>query len=119
MGNRFPTAAQNPYFNMNAFAYPASYTIGSLGARVLQAPGLCWMQCFATKSWSRRGALQAQSPAGWAQPAVEAARILRRPNTTYNLNNPGALGRFTGVVGDFSNFGTAQANVQASIRVEF
>ncbi len=51
MGNRFPTAAQNPYFDINAFAYPASYTVGSLGARVLQAPGIWWMQCFATKSW--------------------------------------------------------------------
>ena len=30
-----------------------------------------------------------------------------------------AWGRFTGVVGDFSNYGTAQANVQASLRVEF
>jgi hypothetical protein len=31
----------------------------------------------------------------------------------------GAFGRFTGTVGDFSNFGTAQANVQANVRVEF
>jgi hypothetical protein len=52
MGQRFPTAAQAPYFDMNAFGYAASYTIGSLGARTLQAPGLLWMQCFATKSWS-------------------------------------------------------------------
>ena len=51
MGNRFPTAAQKPYFDMNAFAYAESYTIGSLGARALQAPGLYWMQFYATKSW--------------------------------------------------------------------
>ena len=53
MGQGFPTAAQNPYFDINAFAYPASYTVGSLGARVLQAPGIWWMQCFATKTGSR------------------------------------------------------------------
>ena len=41
------------------------------------------------------------------------------PNTAYNRNNTSAFGRFTGVVGDFSNFGTAQANVQMSIRAEF
>ena len=51
MGQRFPTAAQTPYFNMSSFAYPDAYTIGSLGSRVLQAPALLWMQCFATKSW--------------------------------------------------------------------
>ena len=26
IGNRYPTAAQTPYFNINAFAYPAAYT---------------------------------------------------------------------------------------------
>ena len=41
---------------------------------------------------------------------------LAAPNTHYNLNNTNAWGRFTGVVGDFSNFGTAQANVQMSIQ---
>ena len=36
IGNRFPVSqGQNPYFNIGSFAYPASYTIGSLGARVL------------------------------------------------------------------------------------
>ena len=44
---------------------------------------------------------------------------LAAPNITYNLNNTSAWGRFTSVVGDFSNFGTAQANVQISIRAEF
>jgi hypothetical protein len=41
------------------------------------------------------------------------------PNTTFNLNNPAAWGRFTGTVGDFSNFGSARANVQGAVRVEF
>jgi hypothetical protein len=118
MGNRFPTAAQTPYFDMNAFAYPDSYTIGSLGARTLRAPGLYWMQCFATKSWTlkERYKLSVRLDGHnlpWKHPNLAA------PGTTYNLNNPGAFGRFTGTVGDFSNFGTAQANVQANVRVEF
>jgi len=118
MGNRFPTAAQTPYFDMNAFVYPASYTIGSLGARTLQAPGLYWMQCFITKSWmfKERAKLSLRLDGHnlpWKRPQLAA------PGTTYNLNNAGAFGRFTGTVGDFSNFGTAQANVQASIRIEF
>jgi hypothetical protein len=118
IGNRFPTAAQTPYFDMNAFTYPASYTIGAFGARGLQAPGLLWMQCFATKSWSikERAKLSLRLDGHnlpWKRPNLSA------PGTTYNLNNPGAFGRFTGTVGDFSNFGTPQANVQANIRVEF
>jgi molybdopterin synthase catalytic subunit len=47
------------------------------------------------------------------------ATVAGAPNTTYNLNNAGAWARFTGVVRDFSNFGSAQANVQISIRAEF
>jgi hypothetical protein len=118
MGHRFPTNAQTPYFDMNAFGYAESYTIGSLGARALQAPGLYWMQCYATKSWvfKERAKLSVRLDGHnlpWKRPNFSA------PGTTYNLNNPGAFGRFTGTVGDFSNFGTAQANVQAALRVEF
>jgi hypothetical protein len=118
MGNRFPTAAQNPYFNISAFAYPDSYTIGSLGSRVLEAPGILWMQCFATKSWMVHERLKLSLRLDghnlpWKRPNLAA------PNTTYNLNSVSSWARFTGVLGDFSNFGTGQANVQMSIRAEF
>jgi hypothetical protein len=119
MGQRFPTAAQTPYFKMDAFAYPAPYTIGSLGARVVQAPGLYWMQTFATKSWYPKGERVKLSFRLDGHNLPHKRPNLAAPNTQYNLNNTGAWGRFTGVVGDFSNFGTAQANVQMSIRAEF
>lgn len=119
MGQRFPTAAQTPYFKMDSFAYPAAYTIGSLGSRVLEAPSLFWMQCFATKSWHPVGERFMLSFRLDGHNLPHKNPNIAAPNTTYNLNNPGAWGRFTGVVGDFSNFGTAQANVQMSIRAEF
>ena len=53
--NRYLTAAQTPYFNSSVFAYPAAYTIGTLGSRVVQAPPLYWMQFFITKSWNPVG----------------------------------------------------------------
>jgi hypothetical protein len=119
MGHRFPINEQTPYINLSAFRYPDAYTVGSLGARVIQAPGILWMQCFATKSWDvAKEKLKVSVRLDghnlpWKRPNLAA------PNTTYNLNNPGAWGRFTGVLGDFSNFGTGQANVQMSIRAEF
>lgn len=119
MGQRFPTAAQTPYLNMSAFAYPAAYTIGSLGARVVQAPGLYWMQTFLTKSWYPKGERVKLSFRLDGHNLPHKRPNLAAPNTQYNLNNVGAWARFTGVVGDFSNFGTAQANVQMSIRAEF
>jgi Carboxypeptidase regulatory-like domain/TonB dependent receptor len=119
MGNRFPTAAQTPYFNLSSFAYPAPYTIGNLGSRVLDAPAILWMQFFVTKSWflhDERLKLSLRLDGHnlpWKRPQLSA------PNTTYNLNNTAAWGRFTGTIGDFSNYGTAQANVQMSFRAEF
>src|SRR5262249_5611034 len=115
----FPVpGGQNPFFKMDVFAYPAPYTIGGLGGRVLEAPGIYWMQFFATKSWKvfdDRLKLSLRLDGHnlpWKRPNLSA------PSTTYNLNISAAWGRFTSVVGDFPNFGTAQANVQMSIRAE-
>ena len=120
IGNRFPVSqGQNPYFNISSFAYPASYTIGSLGARVLDAPAVLWMQFFVTKSWMLKGERVKLSVRAdghnlpWKRPQLSA------PNTTYNLNSASTWARFTGTIGDFSNFGTAQANMQLSFRAEF
>jgi hypothetical protein len=77
------------------------------------------MQCFATKSWKvldERLKLSLRLDGHnlpWKHPNLAA------PNTTYNLNSVTSFARFSGVLGDFSNFGTGQANVQMSIRAEF
>jgi hypothetical protein len=117
IGQRFPTAAQTPYFNMSDFTYPAAFTTGSLGANVLQAPAILWNQCFASKSWKLERFKITVRVDGhdlpWKRPNLAA------PNTTYNTSSPGTWARFTGTLGDFSNFGSAEANVQGSLRVEF
>ena len=94
IGNRFPVSqGQNPYFNISSFAYPASYTLGSLGARVLDAPAILWMQFFVTKSWKPKGERLKLSIRAdghnlpWKRPQLSA------PNTTYNLNNTVHLGQ--------------------------
>ena len=76
------------------------------------------MQFFATKSWmfKERAKLSVRLDGHnlpWKRPQLSA------PNTTYNLNSPLTWARFTGTIGDFSNYGTAQANVQMSFRAEF
>ncbi|MFN7921340.1 MAG: TonB-dependent receptor [Bryobacteraceae bacterium] len=90
MGQRFPTAAQTPYFKLDAFSYPAAYTIGSLGARVVQAPGLYWMQTFITAVSGGR-AREAELPAGWPQPAPQAAES-RRAEYAVQFEQHGCVG---------------------------
>ena len=50
--NRFPTTAQNPYLKFSAFAYPAAFTVGTLGRNTFESPGMSWTQMSISKSWS-------------------------------------------------------------------
>ena len=98
MGQRFPTAAQTPYFNMNDFAYPAAYTTGSLGAYVLQAPAILWNQFFASKSWKFRERYKVTLRVDghdlpWKRPNLAA------PNTTLQHQQPRHLGQVHGHAG--------------------
>src|SRR5207244_4282807 len=52
--NRFPTAAQNPYLKFDSFAYPAAFTVGSLGRNTFEGPGLLWTQLSLAKWWQIR-----------------------------------------------------------------
>lgn len=103
---------------MDIFRYPDAYTVGSLGPNVLEAPGIVWTECFARKTWAVRERFRFSLRLDGHNLPIKKPN-LAAPNTTYNLNNPSAWGRFTGVVGDFSNFGSGMANVQAALRVEW
>ena len=50
--NRFPLNAQNPLYNQNAFAYPAQFTVGSLGAGTSTAVWLIWPQWSLSKAYT-------------------------------------------------------------------
>ena len=50
--NRFPLNAQNPLYNMNAFAYPAQFTVGSVGVGTSTLPWLIWPQWSLSKGWT-------------------------------------------------------------------
>jgi hypothetical protein len=58
--NRFPTSAQNPYLNAAAFAYPAPFTLGTLGRNTLTGPGTVWAQASLCKTWKLRERMRFQ-----------------------------------------------------------
>jgi hypothetical protein len=104
--NRFPASAQNRYLDIKGFAYPASYTPGTLGRNTLQAPGIVWGQASLSKEW----------------PIYERVRFNLRfdvnnvykyhnfnpPNSTYNATDPSSFGTFSGTRGSFSDIGTGR-----------
>src|ERR1039457_135637 len=49
--NLWPQANQNPFFNINAFSYPAAYTGGNAGVGIARAGGIWWPEYSIYKSW--------------------------------------------------------------------
>ena len=49
--NRFPQGAQNPLYNIGAFAYPAQFTSGTLGGGTSTGLWLIWPQWSLSKSY--------------------------------------------------------------------
>ena len=102
--NRFPTAAQNPYLNMSAFAYPAAYTPGTLGRNTFSGPTLVWQQASLSKTFPIHERVKFTF-------RVDVNKIFKnpslgRPNSTYDLRSPGNWARFTSEIGNFAEIGS-------------
>jgi hypothetical protein len=102
--NRFPTAAQNPYLRLDAFAYPAAYTTGNLGRNTFSGPTLIWQQASIAKEFPLRERLKFIF-------RLDVNKIfkrpsLARPNASYDLRSPGNWTRFTGELGNFAEIGS-------------
>jgi hypothetical protein len=107
VGQRFPLAAQNSYFNVNAFAYPAAFTPGTLGRNVIESPGLRWTQLSISKDFLITERVRFVIRWDCNNPTKEPQ--LADPGGTYNLQAIAAFGRFSGIGrGSFSDIGTAR-----------
>ncbi|MBL8230838.1 MAG: TonB-dependent receptor [Bryobacterales bacterium] len=105
--NRFPLAAQNSYFNVNAFAYPAAYTAGTMGRNVVESPGLQWTQLSLSKTFPVKERFRFTVRWDINNPTKQPQ--LADPGASYNLNNLAQFGRFAGIGrGSFSDIGTAR-----------
>lgn len=104
--NRFPFSAQNRYLNINGFAYPAAYTIGTLGRNTLTAPGIIWPQTSVQKSWrvKERWRFTLRGDVN----NIFKHQNFNAPNSVYNKTDPSSFGTFTGTRGSFSDIGTGR-----------
>jgi hypothetical protein len=104
--NRFPFSAQTRYLDINGFAYPASFTLGTLGRNTLQAPGLVWGQASLSKEWPIRERLRFNLR--FDVNNVYKYHNFNPPNSTYNASDPSGFGTFNGTRGSFSDVGTGR-----------
>jgi hypothetical protein len=102
--NRLPTNLQNPYLNAAAFAYPAPFTIGTLGRNTLTSPGIIWAQTSLSKTWVFRERMRFQIRWDLNNPYKHIN--FSDPNRVYNVATLSTFGRFTGTRGSFSDVGS-------------
>ena len=115
--HRFPQSAQSPLYNLGAFAYPAQFTLGTLGAGTTTGLWLSWPQWSLSKVW-----------------AIERYRFTLRcdgnnipvrfmgttPNTVVNLSSPESFGKFPlQTSSSYSTIGGLNGQLLISGRFEF
>jgi len=115
--NRFPFSAQNRYLNINGFAYPAAYTIGTLGRNTLEAPGIIWPQTSIQKTWMVRERLRLTVRGDVNN--IYKYHNFNPPNSTFNKTDPSGFGTFNGTRGSFSDIGTGRWHAILVGRVEW
>jgi hypothetical protein len=116
--HRFPTQAQVPYLNANAFAYPDAFTPGTMGRNIIEAPGITWPQFSLSKEW--KFLEQARFILRWDMNNPFKSPNYGGPDASFNRQNLANFGRIgTGTRGGFSDIGTASPNHLLVFRLEW
>jgi hypothetical protein len=117
--NAFPQQAQNPFFNINAFYNPASFTAGNAGNGIARTGWIWWPQYAINKTWTFREKykLTVRMEANNLFPET---RFFNTANTVVNFSSPSLFGRFPATTGySFSNFYGYNGTLQGGIRIAF
>jgi hypothetical protein len=93
VGQRFETQYENSMWNINAFAYPAPFTLGTLGRNTIDGPALAWSQASGSKVFTFREKVHFEI-------RYDINNVLKNPNfvnpsSVVNLGSPGLFGKPT------------------------
>jgi hypothetical protein len=115
--HRFPQNAQNPLYNISAFAYPAAYTYGSLGAGTQRGLWLIWPQWSLSKYWTLERYKFSVRVDGNNIPVRLSSQT---PNTAVNFSSPETFGKFAlQTSSSYSTMGQSNGQIIISGRFEF
>jgi Carboxypeptidase regulatory-like domain len=117
--NMWPQASQNPFYNINAFAYPAAFTEGNAGNGIARTGWVWWPQYSITKTWTYREKYKLTVRMD-ANNLFPEARWLYTANNTVNLTSPQLFGKFPATTGySFSNWYGTNGTLQGVLRIAF
>jgi hypothetical protein len=117
--NMWPQASQNPFYNINAFSYPAAFTEGNAGNGIARTGWVWWPQYSITKTWTYREKYRLTVRMD-ADNLFPETRWLNTANNTVNLTSPQLFGKFPATTGySFSNFYGQNGTLQGVLRIAF
>ncbi len=113
---RHQIACALPWANINAFAYPASFTPGNSGRNIQTSPGMFWHQVSISKSFPFRERLRGHLRFDVNNPFKEY--FFNRPGNSVDFRNPQNFGKINGNQGSFSGLG-GRLYMMAIFKLEF
>jgi hypothetical protein len=116
--NTWPQASQNPFYNINAFSYPAAFTEGNAGGGIARTGWVWWPQYSLTKTWTfEKFKLTVRMDANNLLPET---RWLNTANTSVNFTSPQNFGKFPATTGySYSNWYGQNGTFQGVLRIAF
>ncbi len=115
--NRFPQSAQNPLWNISAFAYPAAFTSGTLGNGTGRGLWLVWPQWSLEKFWQVKEHYKFSLRLDGQN--IPVRLNLTNPDTTVNITSPQNFGKFAPIGVNTSQLGTPNGHLTICFRLEF
>ena len=100
---RHIVACAEPWADINAFAYPASFTLGQAGRNIVTGPGLLWHQVSVAKEFPVKERVKGSLRVDVNQPLKRP--FFSPPNSAVNFRNPQSFGKITSTMGSFSGLG--------------
>jgi len=113
---RHQVACAQPWANLQAFAYPPSFTAGQSGRNIQTAPGMIWHQLGIHKQIRISERVRATVRYDINNPFKRY--FFNRPDNTVNFRNPQNFGKITGNQGSFSGLG-GRTYMHIIFRLEF
>jgi hypothetical protein len=113
---RHQVACALPWMNMNAFAYPPSFTPGGSGRNIVSGPGNFWHQASISKTVVVKERLRGTLRFDMNNPFKYY--FFDRPNSTVNFRDPQAFGKILTNQGSFSGLG-GRTYMQVIFKLEF
>ena len=93
--NVWPQQAQNPFYNINAFFNPASFTPGNAGNGIARTGWIKWPQYSITKTWSVRERYKLTA-------RMDANNLFPQTLGGFFSNNPGGFISFPKVTATYA-----------------